>query len=584
MKTYLGAYEERIRIAEKERSKIQQMYDPSSTRNPYNISSVGAGAKNTRTTVSKETKAAVKKEADKAKQEIKVGLEALEEQKNLLTESRNKLIDTATGQVLAGKQNDFDKLTQKLTDVNKKIETANKLLNPETKEEEIGTLVDQLNAEISEYKKEQGKLQEIVNDKIVIKDQARFDELSELIKAKSEQAKQAQKLLDDATTDIEIEIESGSIKALQDQIANLQDQLASKNLDINARIEISDKIDDIQRQIDEKTNGKVSITVTPEPTYIKAGSTEDLRQSYQNASAIINQINDDFQNGIIKTRKEAKASVDAVNEQLIKLGLKPIQIHFETDWDKQMKLINGSFEGVDSIISAADSIEALGKAIKEGKSDWEIFKNAVSATESVLNSINTVIQTAQLLQEAFNTTKAVSASISASDAAATTAASVAQESKSVTDGESTATAAAATVALKEQEAAYLDMAAAAIYAAHASIPFVGVGLSSGFVTTMMSAMAAQHAASKALVAFKDGGIVGGSYYHGDKIIARLNSGEMVLNKHQQAMLFKAIDSGAIGMRTTESQQITFKLKGSDIYGSLKNFTGVKSKSSNIKSF
>ena len=128
------------------------------------------------------------------------------------------------------------------------------------------------------------------------------------------------------------------------------------------------------------------------------------------------------------------------------------------------------------------------------------------------------------------------------------------------------------------------MAAAAIYAAHASIPFVGVGLSSGFVTTMMSAMAAQHAASKALVAFKDGGIVGGSMYHGDKIIARLNSGEMVLNKHQQAMLFKAIDSGAIGMRTTESQEITFKLKGSDIYGSLKNFTGVKSKSSNIKSF
>ena len=581
MKTYLRAYEERTRIAEKERSEIPQMYDPSSTRNPYNISSVGA--KNQKTTVSKETKAAVKKEADKAKQEIKVGLEALEEQKKLLTESRNKLIDTATGQVLAGKQNEFDKLTQKLTDVNKKIETANKLLNPETKEEEIGTLVDQLNAEISEYKKEQGKLQEIVNDKIVIKDQARFDELAELIKAKSEQAKQAQKLLDDATTDIEIEIESGSIKALQDQIANLQDQLASKNLDINARIEISDRIDDIQRQIDEKTNGKVSISVTPEPTYIKAGSTEDLRQSYSNASAIINQISDDFQNGIIKTRKEAKASVEAVNEQLLKLGLKPIKIHFETDWEKQMDLINGSFQGIDSIISAADSIEALSKAVKEGKSDWEIFKNAVSATETVLNSINTVIQTAQLLQEAFNTTKAVSASISASDAAATEAATLAQQTKAGTDSESVISTTASTTALKAQEAAYLDMAAAAIYAAHASIPFVGVGLSSGFVTTMMSAMAAQHAASKALVAFKDGGIVGGSMYHGDKIIARLNSGEMVLNKHQQAMLFKAIDSGAIGMRTSESQEITFKLKGSDIYGSLKNFTGVKSKSSNIKS-
>lgn len=119
------------------------------------------------------------------------------------------------------------------------------------------------------------------------------------------------------------------------------------------------------------------------------------------------------QNGIIKTREEAEASIDAVNEQLIKLGLKPAKIHIETDWEKQMDLIKGSFEGVDSITSAIDSIESLSKSLIDGASAWDIFKGAISTTETVLNSINTVIQTAQLLQEAFNTTKAVSASINA---------------------------------------------------------------------------------------------------------------------------------------------------------------------------
>ena len=99
---------------------------------------------------------------------------------------------------------------------------------------------------------------------------------------------------------------------------------------------------------------------------------------------------------------------------------------------------------------------------------------------------------------------------------------------------------------------------------------------------MMSVMASQHAASLAMAAFKDGGIVGGSSYYGDKVIARLNTGEMVLNKRQQANLFNAIDNGMFDSGRIENANITFKLKGSDIYGSLKNFTTIKSKSSSIK--
>ena len=58
-------------------------------------------------------------------------------------------------------------------------------------------------------------------------------------------------------------------------------------------------------------------------------------------------------------------------------------------------------------------------------------------------------------------------------------------------------------------------------------------------------MAAQ-AAQVAGVKFADGGIVPGSNNTGDRIRAQLNSGEMVLNKGQQANLFKMANQGSSG--------------------------------------
>lgn len=75
--------------------------------------------------------------------------------------------------------------------------------------------------------------------------------------------------------------------------------------------------------------------------------------------------------------------------------------------------------------------------------------------------------------------------------------------------------------------------------------------------------------------YADGGIIGGSSYSGDKLLARVNSGEMVLNKRQQSNLFNAINSGNIGGGTVSTVQ--FKLRGADIYGSMKTYQAIKSK-------
>lgn len=82
----------------------------------------------------------------------------------------------------------------------------------------------------------------------------------------------------------------------------------------------------------------------------------------------------------------------------------------------------------------------------------------------------------------------------------------------------------------------------------------------------------------AVGAFADGGIVGGGNLHGDKVLARLNGGEMVLNRTQQAKLFRTIESGNIGNQSASSvSQVKWKIKGSDLYGALSNYKSIKTK-------
>ena len=64
--------------------------------------------------------------------------------------------------------------------------------------------------------------------------------------------------------------------------------------------------------------------------------------------------------------------------------------------------------------------------------------------------------------------------------------------------------------------------------------------------------------------FANGGIVGGSSFTGDRVTAQVNSGEMILNKTQQARLFKIANGGAT------SGQVEFHISGTELVGVLNN--------------
>ncbi|WP_202703157.1 hypothetical protein [Flavobacterium sp. UGB4466] len=76
-----------------------------------------------------------------------------------------------------------------------------------------------------------------------------------------------------------------------------------------------------------------------------------------------------------------------------------------------------------------------------------------------------------------------------------------------------------------------------------------------------TAIAGVIAAFAAIPKFETGGIFGGSSFYGDKILARVNSGEMVANDGQQKRIWNAMNSGSSSSSTIIP---SLKIKGSDL--------------------
>lgn len=92
---------------------------------------------------------------------------------------------------------------------------------------------------------------------------------------------------------------------------------------------------------------------------------------------------------------------------------------------------------------------------------------------------------------------------------------------------------------------------------------------------LVQMLAVISAIKSATSGYANGGVIGGSSFAGDNLLARVNSGEMILNSSQQRNLFHLLDNGgALG----GAGQVEFVLKGQDLYGSMKNYSRIKAMS------
>jgi hypothetical protein len=85
------------------------------------------------------------------------------------------------------------------------------------------------------------------------------------------------------------------------------------------------------------------------------------------------------------------------------------------------------------------------------------------------------------------------------------------------------------------------------------------------ITTVVSTIVSIFANIRSMTAgkFAEGGIVGGQSYSGDRLFAMVNSGEMILNKRQQANLSNMLGSGG---------RVEFHISGDSLVGVLTNKT------------
>lgn len=318
--------------------------------------------------------------------------------------------------------------------------------------------------------------------------QKKLDDLRKKINATGDEslAKDLQKQYEDIEAKfkdlkIRIGVEKPDKEVVKTALEQLQDELqtAQKGFDnavtVDAKVEAMTKVRDIQAKIDEATKGKVTIAAIAEPTYIKAGSDDDKRQSHSNAQAKAGRIQSDYEIGLIG-KDQALQDLREINAELDKLGLKPVTIDVQTeDIDKAKTKMQGA---CDAISAMGSSLSGLGEAI-------EVPELNIAGT-------------------------------------------LAQAIATMTAGYATATTQAASMG------------------PWAWVAFAATGLAQ--LVSMISTV-------KSAQGFATGGVIGGTSVSGDRKFARVNSGEMILNKFQQTRLFNMVNGSNYQMPSFSDRSI-----------------------------
>ena len=327
----------------------------------------------------------------------------------------------------------------------------------------------------------------------------------------------------------------GSIADLNNQIDEISEQLQNENLTVDARVKLETTKKELQDAIDT-----ISDTTTIKIKKLDF-STQDKVKSYDNAQTNISSVTNQRNIGLID-KQAADSQIADINKQLQALGLKPIKVHIETDFEKDFadfrNNANDIIGGLEGIGNVVNSIESLSNALANGADAWTVFMGVVDTATTILQTVGSVMTAVNTITELLGATTAATAAI---DTAATSQ-EVANSGAKVAANSAEAISSATKEGSKMPFPLNIAAIAAGIAAVVAGIAMIG--------------------------SFADGGIIGGNSFHGDNMFARVNAGEMILNNKQQGNLFRLLDGGGVASNTGTP---TVKIKGSDLYVALNNY-------------
>lgn len=308
-----------------------------------------------------------------------------------------------------------------------------------------------------------------------------------------------------------------------DALDKLKAQLAAAQADsaqaptIAAKVRAEAKVSELQSQIDAETARRLRLTAIVNPQQAAQQAAEQRRTDYQGASQKMSTIQADFDNGLI-SQDEALRQVDELNASIkAKLGegVKPFKLEVDTGQaQKQIKDFKSTAQNAWSSLSGGvDAVMNLTDTLKGNGSAWEKMSAVINTTFSIMNAVSGVMEFINMLTGSHTALTTTDTSVTEAHTAATTT------DTSVTNTDTTAKA---------------GNALAGAAKGGSSLPF----------PANIAAIAAGVAAVVAVIAmisslaFEHGGIVPGTSLTGDRVTARVNSGEMIINRRQQLNLWR----------------------------------------------
>ena len=278
--------------------------------------------------------------------------------------------------------------------------------------------------------------------------------------------------------------------------------------------------------------------------------------------------NRDVFNDLVREYDEKKRQLDeAIKDEEHPISLK-LKIESQEELDKLEQKIDKTAKKVkreanfDTALNTFSDLGNIASNIDSIGTAFENVKNPLQAFAVTMQTLTTLMQTYKTITELVTGAQNLFA-------ASTTAAAAAD---SAATGVEVANSTAKTSAASGE-------AIANATASGAKLPFpANIAAIAAGVAAVIAALGAISGA------FATGGIVGGSGASttmGDNTLIRVNRGEMVLNNRQQARLFKMLDGGLSLNTTSTGGTVDFRISGSNLYGSLKNYSSMAKKHGKI---
>ncbi len=300
---------------------------------------------------------------------------------------------------------------------------------------------------------------------------------------------------------------------------------------------------------------------------VRTKTNEEKVVDYENAVKIGNKYKEQFELGLID-ENTYKKFIDNLNKGLATEGIKAkIGVDIEVK-DEDIVSIGDKFKGVvekmdtvggvargvvGSINNVYEAFKSLEETLDDAENGWEQFFAVFQTGLTLFESATTIIEAIGTVMEILNTVRGKGIQKTQQDTQATTQNIIAKQAEA---GANITAGATAGIAAGGEAASSV-----------ASIPFVGPILAVAAIATVAAAIISLISSLKG---FATGGIVGGNSYNGDKVLARLNSGEMVLNQEQQSKLWNMINDGDTGS-SGYGGNVEFTIKGENLVGCLNNY-------------